>query len=319
MNRHAQMNEYDREAAERAHKIAAEIRAEMTGAEAVGDVPDQATQEQLRKGEDQLGAGRRVIDPKKLIAAFGPSFMQGSIHEHMSEDEHAILEAITDHLYREGGIDETGGAPAAQGEVLDEATQEQLREGDGQDPPLEYRARELPPRVNRALEERGLAAALGEVSAMRREQEFLGVMLGDGDQGVAPAIHGDEAAQHSILLEAQHKVHGQRGEEYGHPIHDFAKVVSMANGAGFRIVDTATGEARLLEPGDHAIYMQFVKIARELHMPKRDNRTDGGGYWETKDLVEREAERRAAAGLPPMTPPSAYRVEPSKGEGETHS
>ncbi len=79
----------------------------------------------------------------------------------------------------------------------------------------------------------------------------------------------------SILFEARNLVHGDRGEDYGHPFHDFsrtAKIWSAILG-----VDVT--------PEQVALCMIGVKISRECHRPKRDNRVDIAGYAEALDMV----------------------------------
>jgi len=43
--------------------------------------------------------------------------------------------------------------------------------------------------------------------------------------------------------------------------------------------------------------MVGLKISREVNKPKRDNRVDGAGYFETLDMVRQEADRRARLSL----------------------
>ena len=49
-----------------------------------------------------------------------------------------------------------------------------------------------------------------------------------------------------------------------------------------------------LRPEDVAMMMMLVKVAREAHAPKRDNRVDGAGYWQCLDLLIEERKRRGA-------------------------
>lgn len=90
-----------------------------------------------------------------------------------------------------------------------------------------------------------------------------------------------EPISESILEEAHRLVHGDRGEDYGHPYDDFsrtAKIWSAILG-----VDVT--------PQQVALCMVGLKISREVHRPKRDNRVDGAGYFETLNMVvERAAE-----------------------------
>ena len=88
----------------------------------------------------------------------------------------------------------------------------------------------------------------------------------------------------TILQEAQRLVHGDRGADYGHPLDDFAKVSGMAMALWGRGPQT---------PEEHAIYMVLVKIAREANRPKRDNRVDGCGYFQTLDMIIAARARRA--------------------------
>ncbi len=79
----------------------------------------------------------------------------------------------------------------------------------------------------------------------------------------------------SILHEAHTLVHGVRGEDYGHPYHDFsrtAKIWSAILG-----VDVT--------PEQVALCMIGVKMSRECNRPKRDNRVDIAGYAEALDMV----------------------------------
>jgi hypothetical protein len=91
----------------------------------------------------------------------------------------------------------------------------------------------------------------------------------------------------SILMEAFALVHGNRGADYGHPLDDFSRTAAIA---------TALLEAKLKAPlaaEDVALFMVAVKLSRECNKPKRDNRVDGAGYFETLDMVRVERERRA--------------------------
>ncbi len=87
-------------------------------------------------------------------------------------------------------------------------------------------------------------------------------------------------AELPISLEAAGLVYGDRREAYGHPADDYARVVGAFNALTGLSLTTAQG----------AIFMLCVKLARETHRPKRDNRVDIGGYAEVLDLIrQREA------------------------------
>jgi len=49
----------------------------------------------------------------------------------------------------------------------------------------------------------------------------------------------------------------------------------------------------VLSAEDVALCMQGVKIAREAFRHKRDNLTDGHGYWMTLEMLLSEKQRRA--------------------------
>jgi len=85
------------------------------------------------------------------------------------------------------------------------------------------------------------------------------------------------AVQESILEEAQRLVHGDRGEDYGHPIEDFTRTGKLWGA----ILDIE------VSPREVALCMAALKISREVNKPKRDNRVDAAGYFETLDMVDR--------------------------------
>ena len=80
----------------------------------------------------------------------------------------------------------------------------------------------------------------------------------------------------TILQEAQRLVHGDRGVQYGHPIEDYTRTGRMW-GAILGIPD--------IDPRICCLMMAAVKISREVHKPKRDNRVDLCGYAECADMV----------------------------------
>ena len=86
--------------------------------------------------------------------------------------------------------------------------------------------------------------------------------------------------QESILDEAKRIVHGERGENYGHPFEDFSRTA--------RIWSAVLGIE--VTPEQVALCMIGLKISREVNRPLRDNIVDGAGYFETLDMVKKERE-----------------------------
>lgn len=97
----------------------------------------------------------------------------------------------------------------------------------------------------------------------------------------------------TILQEAQRLVHGDRQSTYGHPHDDYLCTTQMFNVWMSKKYRTSF----YMSPVDGAMFLEFVKISREGNAPKRDNRTDGAGYWECIDMIEaRMEELREARG-----------------------
>lgn len=97
---------------------------------------------------------------------------------------------------------------------------------------------------------------------------------------VSPAPRAETA-----LEEAGRLVYGDRGTAYGHPIDDYERVGRMW-GAMLGIPD--------IDPRIACAMMVAVKLSREVHKPKRDNRVDVAGYAECVDMIASEQARRAA-------------------------
>lgn len=104
-----------------------------------------------------------------------------------------------------------------------------------------------------------------------------------------PNVSEPEFVLHeTILEEATRLVHGARGEDYGHPLDDFTKTGLIWTAV---LTEKLKPEVQV-EAEDVALCMVGVKISREVNRPKRDNRVDGCGYFETLDMVVAERERR---------------------------
>lgn len=96
-----------------------------------------------------------------------------------------------------------------------------------------------------------------------------------------------ERPPETILAEAQRLVHGDRGAAYGHPYYDYLRT-SRAWEALLGMDEGTIG------PHKAALMMIVVKLSREFHKPKRDNRTDICGYAECGDMIVNHPEFRGA-------------------------
>jgi hypothetical protein len=92
------------------------------------------------------------------------------------------------------------------------------------------------------------------------------------------------APPESILEEAGRLVHGDRHEDYGHPLDDFTRTATMW---GAILGGPVSAE-------QVALCMIGVKISRLCNSPKRDSMVDVAGYVETLAMVIDERARRAA-------------------------
>ena len=79
----------------------------------------------------------------------------------------------------------------------------------------------------------------------------------------------------SLLDEAYQLVTGDRQESYDHPARNFDRIA--------RLWSVALDKEITAE--DVATCMILVKIARQLHAPKRDNLVDAIGYLLTLEAV----------------------------------
>lgn len=113
------------------------------------------------------------------------------------------------------------------------------------------------------------ATESGSILSREHEQRHMEVVI----------VHDGETA----VQEAQRLVHGNRGDDYGHPGDDMARTGRIWGA----ILDCDD-----VPPETVALCMVAIKMSREVNRPKRDNRVDGAGYFECIDMIH---ERREAA------------------------
>lgn len=99
--------------------------------------------------------------------------------------------------------------------------------------------------------------------------EALGIALYDAETG--------EPFVESAACEAHRLVHGTRGADYGHPAEDFRRTGRMW--AALLGVESITAQ-------QVGLCMIALKLSRECHRPKRDNRVDIAGYAETLEMIQ---------------------------------
>lgn len=75
----------------------------------------------------------------------------------------------------------------------------------------------------------------------------------------------------TILEEAQDAVYGDRQADYGSATENFTNIANLWS-AVLKVKIT---------PEQVALCMIQVKVARQMHKPKRDNLVDGAGYFAT--------------------------------------
>jgi hypothetical protein len=86
----------------------------------------------------------------------------------------------------------------------------------------------------------------------------------------------------TIAAEAHAAVYGPRGDDYGHPSENFGHTARIWSA----LLHDKLAEGQSVDAADVARCMIGVKLARDLHYPKRDNRVDMVGYAITLDRLE---------------------------------
>ena len=104
-----------------------------------------------------------------------------------------------------------------------------------------------------------------------------------------PAEDDEDAAsyawptrQATILDDAKDACYGERHADYGHPREDFTRTAILWTG----LLQHLMADGEFITPEDVARCMIGVKLARDVHSPKRDNRVDMAGYALCLDRLE---------------------------------
>lgn len=92
--------------------------------------------------------------------------------------------------------------------------------------------------------------------------------------------------EESILQEAENLTNGDRQKAYGHPSVNFKNI---ADGWNWYLKMQYEIDINL-QPQDVAMLMTLLKLAREVHLPKRDNLVDAAGYINTYNMCKEASE-----------------------------
>lgn len=89
--------------------------------------------------------------------------------------------------------------------------------------------------------------------------------------------------EESILQEADKIVHGQRQWAYDHPLDNFTKIGEFWG---------TILEREAIPPETVGLMCIAIKMARQMHRPKRDNMVDAAGYAAATQMALDEQVRR---------------------------
>lgn len=91
--------------------------------------------------------------------------------------------------------------------------------------------------------------------------------------------------EETVCHEADRLVSGDRGDAYGHPMEDFSKTGRMWGAILSHWAERTWGKEPV-PPDLVGLCMMALKMSREAHKPKRDNRVDIAGYAKCVDMIQ---------------------------------
>lgn len=96
------------------------------------------------------------------------------------------------------------------------------------------------------------------------------------------AINDEKPAHSTIAQEAASLQYGDREDAYGHPRVTLTRTAAMWS----VLLGDKLDEGSFITPEDVARMMTAMKLTRDTHAPKRDNRVDAVGYLIALDRLE---------------------------------
>lgn len=97
-----------------------------------------------------------------------------------------------------------------------------------------------------------------------------------------------EEGEESILGEAARIIHGDRNEDYGHPLDNHGTTAAMMRAW----LERRYGMEIPFDEDDVCVFHILEKLSRHAERPKRDNLVDVAGYAGNIEMMEREKRRR---------------------------
>ena len=97
----------------------------------------------------------------------------------------------------------------------------------------------------------------------------------------------------NVLEEANKLIYGDRNKDYGHPRDNMQAIATLWN----NYLAAKPDNFKHITPKDVTMFMILVKVAREAHLPKRDNLVDIAGYAGVADRLSEDIPVKQGDGL----------------------